>query len=69
MPSHGAPPPGEQIGRITAAILVGGAGELVVSWLAGRIDLPREQLVDDATELLFAVGQAATDIATRRAKR
>jgi AcrR family transcriptional regulator len=65
----GVPPPGEQIGRITAAILVGGAGELVVSWLAGRIDLPREQLVDDATELLFAVGQAAADIATRRAKR
>ena len=51
---HGAPPPGERIGRITAAILVGGAGEMVVAWLDGRIDVSRQQLVDDATELFIA---------------
>lgn len=66
---HGAPPPGEPIGRITAAILVGGAGELVVAWLDGRIDATRAQLVDDATELFIALGDTAAAIATRRARR
>ena len=64
---HGAAPAGEQIGRVTAAILVGGAGELVVAWLDGRIDVSRDQLVDDATELFMAVGDTAAKIAARRA--
>ncbi|MEQ1788606.1 MAG: TetR/AcrR family transcriptional regulator [Acidimicrobiales bacterium] len=63
---HGAPPPGEPIGRITAAILVGGAGELVVAWLDGRIDATRAQLVDDATALFIALGDAAATIASNR---
>ncbi len=62
-------PPGEPIGRIGAALLVGGAGELVVAWLQGRIDVDRDQLVDDATELLLAMGDAAARLATRRARR
>src|SRR3954464_6583658 len=33
---HGALPPGERIGRIGAAILVGGISELLVEWLHGR---------------------------------
>src|SRR5690606_32276888 len=52
----GALPAGERVGRIGAAILVGGAGELVVAWLDGRIDISREQLVDDATEIFLSVG-------------
>lgn len=63
---HGAAPPGEPIARITAAILVGGAGELVVAWLDGRIDATRRQLVDDATELFIALGETAATIAGRR---
>jgi AcrR family transcriptional regulator len=66
---HGPLPAGEHIGRIGAAILVGGAGELVVAWLDGRIDVSREQLVDDATELFLAVGEAAARLATTRRKR
>ena len=65
---HGRPRAGERIGRITAAILVGGASELVVAWLDGRIDVPRRQLVDDATELFLAMGDAAATVATRRAR-
>jgi AcrR family transcriptional regulator len=68
MERHGAPKAGEQIGRVTAAILVGGAGELVVAWLDGRIDVTREQLVEDATELFIAVGDTAAQIASRRAR-
>lgn len=65
---HGRPRAGERIGRITAAILVGGTSELVVAWLDGRIEVSREQLVDDATELLLAMGDAAARIATDRAR-
>jgi AcrR family transcriptional regulator len=66
--AHGEPPEGERIGRVTAAILVGGAGELVVTWLDGRLDIPRQQLVDDATELFIALGETAAKIAKRRAR-
>lgn len=64
---HGPAPPGEAIGRVTAAILVGGAGELVVAWLDGRLEVSRRRLVDDATELFIALGDAAATIAARRA--
>jgi hypothetical protein len=66
--THGPLPPGEHIGRIGAAMLVGGAGELVVSWLDGRIDVPKAQLVDDATELFLALGAAAGQLAANRAR-
>ena len=60
-------PPGEPIGRIGAALLVGGAGELIVAWLEGRIDVSRDQLIDDATTLLLAMGEAAARLAANRA--
>lgn len=47
-----------QLVRMSAAVLVGGLSELLVEWLAGRIDVPRDQLVDDATELLLALAEA-----------
>ncbi len=46
---------------------MGGTSELVVAWLDGRIDVSREQLVDDATELFLTLGDTAARIATRRA--
>ncbi len=64
---HGQPRPGERMGRIAAAILVGGTGELIAAWLDGRIDVPRQQLVDDATELFLAMGDTAATVAARRA--
>ena len=63
----GPPPPGEEIGRVGAAILVGGFSELLVAWLGGRIDISREQLVDDAVALFTALGRTAAAIAARRA--
>lgn len=65
---HGPLPQGDQIGRIGASILVGGTGELVVAWLEGRIDVTREQLIDDATEMFIAVGEVAARVAESRAK-
>jgi len=67
--AHGGAPGADPIARITAAILVGGAGELVAAWLDGRIDVPRQQLVDDATEIFLAMGDAAATVASRRATR
>jgi hypothetical protein len=64
---HGERAPGEAIGRIGAAILVGGFSELLASWLEGRIDVTRDQLVDDATALFLALAREAGAIATRRA--
>jgi AcrR family transcriptional regulator len=48
-----------QVVRMAAAVLVGGLSELLVEWLAGRIDVPRDQLVEDATELLLALADGA----------
>jgi AcrR family transcriptional regulator len=56
----------ERVGRVTAAVLVGGFTELLLAWLAGRIDGSREQLVDDATTLFLAVIDAATTLAADR---
>jgi AcrR family transcriptional regulator len=67
--AQGALPEGEPIGRIGASLLVGGVGELVVAWLDGRIVADRDQLVDDAAELLLAMGEAAARIAARRRRR
>ena len=63
---HGALPPGEHAGRIAAAVLVGGFSELLVAWLDGRIDVRRDQLVDDATALFLALGDTAAKLARRR---
>jgi AcrR family transcriptional regulator len=59
---YGPVPEGEHIGRLGAAVLVGGAGELIVSWLSGSIKVSRRQLVDDATELFLAIGETAARI-------
>ena len=58
--------PGEQVGRMGAAILVGGFSELLAEWLAGRIDVTREQLAEDATTLFLALAEAASGIVAHR---
>jgi AcrR family transcriptional regulator len=66
---YGEPAEGERIGRIAAAFLVGGFGELLRGWLDGRLDVSRAQLVDDAGALFLAVGGAADRIASARVGR
>jgi AcrR family transcriptional regulator len=62
----GPPPEGEHIGALAASILVGGLSELMVAWLEGRVESSRAQLIDDATALFLAVGEAAAQIAAGR---
>ncbi len=61
--------PGEQVGRMGAAIVVGGFGELLAEWLAGRIEVDRRQLAEDATTLFLSLAEAASGIVTRRTRR
>ena len=63
---HGPPPEGEHVGALAASILVGGLSELIVAWIEGRVESSREQLIDDATILFLALGEAAARIATTR---
>lgn len=58
--------PGEQIGRMGAAILVGGFGELLAEWLAGRIEVSREQLAQDTTTLFLGLAESASGILRAR---
>lgn len=54
------------VGQIAAAVLVGGFSELLVGWLDGKVDVSREQLVDDATELFVVLTEKAAAMAARR---
>lgn len=58
-------PGSEQIDRLSAAMLVGGFSEILAAWLDGRIDMPVPHLIDTATALFVAVGEAADAHAAR----
>ena len=56
----------DDVGRVAASVLVGGFNQLLVDWLAGRMRIGREQLIEDATTLFVALGDAAAAIAAQR---
>lgn len=58
--------PVDEVRRVGASILVGGFNQLLVDWLAGRIRTSRERLIDDATALFVALGDAAGSVAAAR---
>lgn len=62
----GRPLAGDPVGRMAAAMLVGGLGEMLVEWLEGRIAVSRDQFVEDVTSLALAVGETAAAVATGR---
>ncbi len=50
----------------TAAVLVGGTGQAILSWLAGELPGTRDQLIDNLTTLWLITGDgAAADAETR----
>jgi len=61
-----AGPAADEVGRVGASILVGGFNQLLVDWLAGRVPTGRDQLIDDATVLFGALGDAAASVAAAR---
>jgi AcrR family transcriptional regulator len=58
----------EGIGTIGAAIVVGGTSELIMAWLAGRIDASREELVEVTTSLYSALGHQVEAIVNERSQ-
>lgn len=60
------PPGGTAIGRVGAAVLVGGFGEILAAWLDGRIELSRAQLIEDTATLFLSVTESAGDIVRQR---
>jgi len=56
----------DEVGRVAASVLVGGFSQLLVDWLAGRVRTDREQLIEDATALFVALGDAAATVAASR---
>jgi uncharacterized Ntn-hydrolase superfamily protein len=64
----GAWPQGERVGRVGAAMLVGGISEVLRDWVDDRIDVTRDQLVDDLAALSLALGETTEKIARKRAR-
>jgi len=53
----------DQVGRMVTSVVVGGFNQLLVDWLGGRIRMRRDQLVEGATALFLALGDAAVQVA------
>lgn len=56
----------DPIADVAAALLVGGATELLIAWLDGRLALTREQLIDDLAALFVITGEGAIAISAAR---
>lgn len=53
-----------EVGRLSAAMLVGGFSEMLAAWLDDRISLDADALIEAATELFGAITERATYLAT-----
>jgi AcrR family transcriptional regulator len=59
----------DEVGQVGASILVGGFSQLLVDWLAGRVQTSREQLIEDATVVFVALGAVAESVAVSRSTK
>ena len=64
--TRGGPPSPDPITGITAAVLVGGFSELLMSWLDGHVDADRDRLVQDAAALFTGLATTAAHLARHR---
>lgn len=56
----GAPRAGLNIGPVRAAMLTGGFTTLLREWLGGRVDLTRDQLIEEAAEVSIEIAYGAS---------
>jgi AcrR family transcriptional regulator len=63
---YGVAAKGDQLLELTSFLLVGGLAETLIAWLGGEIDTPRDQLIEDCTDLFVATGETAVEIARTR---
>lgn len=64
---YGTGPESERVLEITSFLLVGGLAETLIAWLDGHVERSRDALIEDVTDLFVATGEAAVQIAARRA--
>jgi len=62
----GAASPEDPVRKVAASMVVGGMSELVITWLEGRLAMTLDQLIDDASILFVALGDAASGLAESR---
>jgi AcrR family transcriptional regulator len=49
----------DPIVNVTATLIAGGVAELMIGWLDGSVELPREQLIDQCARLIVEIGDTA----------
>lgn len=49
----------EPMVKLTATLVAGGVTELMIGWLDGSLDMPRDRLIDDCARLIVAIGDTA----------
>jgi AcrR family transcriptional regulator len=52
----GAPAPESPDVRMAILFVIGGAGEVVVDWLSGSLDITRAQLIETCTDIVLSAG-------------
>lgn len=63
---YGVPGETDPLVEITALMLAGGLAEALLAWLDGTLHVPREQLIEDCTDLFVATGEAAVALVRGR---
>lgn len=67
--SYGSTAQDEGLVEVTASLLAGGLGELLILWIDGHLSVSQSELVEDCAELFVATGESAARIARARAAR
>jgi len=63
------PPEAEVLVDVTATMLAGGIGELLITWLDGGLEISRDQLIEDCAALFAATAESAAAIGRDRARK
>ena len=63
---YGVPGEADPLVELTALMLAGGLAEAVLAWLDGTLQIPRDQLIEDCTDLFVANGEAAVRLVNAR---
>jgi AcrR family transcriptional regulator len=66
---YGMPDATDSLVETTALMLVGGLAEALLSWLDGTLQVTREQLIADCSDLFVATGEGAVKLVRARRRR
>jgi AcrR family transcriptional regulator len=58
----------DSVTKVALSLVVGGMAELLITWLQGRLEVTIDELIEDASLLFVALGEASESIAAQRGK-